>query len=73
MKVMIIGGGKVGTYLATYLLKEKHEVKVIELRSERAAHAARPAKQGLSSKRHDPDMLESAHPQDGCGCRSNGG
>jgi trk system potassium uptake protein TrkA len=33
MKVMIIGGGKVGTYLASYLLKDKHDVKVIELRS----------------------------------------
>ena len=34
MKVMIIGGGKVGTYLASYLLKDKHDVKVIELRYE---------------------------------------
>jgi len=34
MKTMIIGGGKVGTYLATFLLKAGHEVKVIELRRE---------------------------------------
>jgi len=34
MKVMIIGGGKVGTYLANYLLSENHEVRLIELRPE---------------------------------------
>lgn len=34
MKTMIIGGGKVGTYLATFLLKAGHEVKIIELRRE---------------------------------------
>lgn len=30
MKVMIIGGGKVGSFLARYLLDEKHEVLVVE-------------------------------------------
>jgi len=34
MKTMIIGGGKVGSYLATFLLKAGHEVKIIELRRE---------------------------------------
>jgi trk system potassium uptake protein TrkA len=34
MKAMIIGGGKVGTYLAHFLRDAGHEVKVVELRRE---------------------------------------
>lgn len=34
MKVMIVGGGKVGSYLASYLLSEGHDVNLIELRKE---------------------------------------
>lgn len=34
MNVMIIGGGKVGTYLAHYLVSEGHFVRLVELRKE---------------------------------------
>ncbi len=34
MNVMIIGGGKVGTYLAHYLVSEGHLVRLVELRKE---------------------------------------
>jgi trk system potassium uptake protein TrkA len=34
MHVLIVGGGKVGTYLASLLLAEGHRVKLIEIRSE---------------------------------------
>ena len=34
MRVLIVGGGKVGTYLAERLLREKHDVRLIELREE---------------------------------------
>lgn len=34
MKVMIIGGGKVGSYLADFLVKQGHTVKLIEHRRE---------------------------------------
>ena len=34
MKIMIVGGGKVGAYLAAFLLKEGYEVKLIEMRKE---------------------------------------
>jgi len=62
MKVMIIGGGKVGTYLATYLLKEKHEVKVIELRSEEEPRMLLdlPKASIVIGNGTDPDMLESS-------------
>jgi len=34
MNVMIIGGGKIGTYLAHYLVGEGHFVRLVELRKE---------------------------------------
>ncbi|WP_277406492.1 NAD-binding protein [Lacrimispora xylanisolvens] len=33
MKVIIVGGGQVGTYLASLLLSNGHEIKVIEHRN----------------------------------------
>ena len=30
MNVIIVGGGKVGSYLASLLIEENHQVKVIE-------------------------------------------
>jgi len=41
MYVIIVGGGKVGTYLATLLLNDKQRVKVIEQRREEIARLQR--------------------------------
>jgi trk system potassium uptake protein TrkA len=38
MNVLIIGGGKVGAYLAAMLLEANHRVTIIELRPDRAVH-----------------------------------
>ena len=62
MHVMIVGGGKVGTYLARILLADGHKVKVIEGTREefqRAAHEL-PAEVVISGNGTDPDVLESA-------------
>lgn len=62
MKVMIIGGGKVGTYLAEKLLAEKHDVRLIEIRESERSHIL----QGLPTEAlyigngTDPDTLEAA-------------
>ena len=32
MKVIIVGGGQTGTYLASILIERGHEVKVVEMR-----------------------------------------
>lgn len=62
MKVMIIGGGKVGTYLASYLLKDKHDVKVIELRSEEEPRILLdiPKSNLVIGNGTDPDVLEAS-------------
>jgi len=60
--VMIVGGGKVGTYLARILLADGHTVKVIEgtrEEFERAAHEL-PAGVVVFGNGTDPDMLEAA-------------
>jgi len=62
LHVMIVGGGKVGTYLARILLADGHKVKVIEGTREefqRAAHEL-PAEVVISGNGTDPDVLESA-------------
>jgi len=62
MHVMIVGGGKVGTYLARILLADGHTVKVIEgtrEEFERAAHEL-PAGVVVFGNGTDPDMLEAA-------------
>lgn len=62
MKVLIIGGGKVGSHLATLLIMWAHQVKLIEMRSELVPHLA----QALSNdvivvgSGTDPNVLESA-------------
>ncbi len=63
MRVMIVGGGKVGTYLASLLLGTGHSVRVIEVRREEIARLQR----DLASKESvicgngtDPDVLEAA-------------
>ncbi|MGV8026398.1 MAG: potassium channel family protein [Anaerolineaceae bacterium] len=62
MKVLIIGGGKVGTYLASHLLADNHEVVVIEQRREELERLQRelgPDHVILGSGT-DPAVLESA-------------
>ncbi|MFZ3150416.1 MAG: NAD-binding protein [Anaerolineaceae bacterium] len=62
MKVMIIGGGKVGTYLANYLISEKHEVRLIELRPEEMPRILLdvPKEVIYLGNGTDPDVLEAA-------------
>lgn len=62
MRVMIIGGGKVGTYLANYLLSEKHDVKLIELREEETPRILLdiPKSALVIGNGTDPDVLETA-------------
>ena len=62
MKVMIIGGGKVGTYLANYLLSENHEVRLIELREEEKQRILLdvPERVVYIGNGTDPDVLEAA-------------
>ena len=62
MKVMIIGGGKVGTFLANFLLKEKHDVTVVEIRREELERLNRELgeKNVICGSGSDPMVLESA-------------
>ena len=60
MFVMIVGGGKVGTYLAAILLAEGYQVKVIENRAEEIAQRQRdlPAETAVLGNGTDPLVLE---------------
>jgi trk system potassium uptake protein TrkA len=62
MKVMIVGGGKVGTYLACLLAREGHWVRLIEVRREEIARLEQElAKETVVlGSGTDPDVLESA-------------
>ncbi|NMB61518.1 MAG: TrkA family potassium uptake protein [Chloroflexi bacterium] len=62
MKVLIIGGGKVGTYLASHLLSAEHEVMVIEQRREEIErlHCELGAEHVLLGSGTDPVVLEAA-------------
>jgi len=40
MRIIIVGAGRTGTQLARYLIKEKHDVSLIESNEERARHAS---------------------------------
>ena len=62
MKVMIIGGGKVGTFLADFLLKEKHEVTVVEISRDELERLNRELgeKHVVCGSGSDPMVLESA-------------
>jgi trk system potassium uptake protein TrkA len=62
MKVIIVGGGKVGTYLGSLLLSGGHDVTVIE---EREAEVQRlrselPERSVLLGSGSDPEVLETA-------------
>jgi trk system potassium uptake protein len=62
MKVIIVGGGKVGTHLASLLLAERHQVKVVESRvSEvRHLHDDLPVGSVIPGSGTDPATLEAA-------------
>ena len=62
MEVIVVGGGKVGTYLASLLLREGHRVRVIEERREeipRLQHDL-PTEVVISGSGTDPNVLEAA-------------
>jgi trk system potassium uptake protein TrkA len=62
MNVIIVGGGKVGAYLAALLLSGGHRVKVIEARREEISHLQHdlPKDAVLFGSGTDPDVLEAA-------------
>lgn len=62
MHVLIIGGGKVGTYLATLLLADGHRVTVVEGTKEEFERASKELPPGvvISGTYTDPVLLESA-------------
>jgi trk system potassium uptake protein TrkA len=59
---MIVGGGKVGTYLANYLINEGHEVRLIELRVEEKQRILLDVPENVIyiGNGTDPDVLEAA-------------
>jgi len=62
MYTIIVGGGQVGAYLASLMLAEKHQIKVIEHNKDRIAvleHSFSPDKLILGSG-SDPNVLETA-------------
>jgi len=62
MYTIIVGGGQVGAYLASLLLAEKHQVKIIESHKERIAVLERniPAETVILGSGSDPTVLEAA-------------
>lgn len=66
MKVIIVGGGKVGTHLATLLLGEGHQVRVIEVRGSELAllRECLPAGSVVAGNGTDPALLENAGVRD---------
>ncbi len=62
MSVIVVGGGKVGTYLASLLLAEGYRVKVIEVRQEEAPRLQHelPTEVVLLGSGTDPNVLEAA-------------
>ena len=62
MKVIVVGGGKVGTYLASLLLGDGYQVKVIEVRREEIPRLQGdlPAEVVVLGNGTDPNVLEAA-------------
>lgn len=62
MRVIIVGGGKVGTQLALLLLAGQHQVKVIEIRVREVQHLHEDLPEGsvISGSGTDPATLEAA-------------
>lgn len=61
MRVLVVGGGKVGSYLASLLLAEGHQVRLIELRQEQLATLYRDLPESVVALGDgaDPGVLES--------------
>ncbi|MCX5774828.1 MAG: TrkA family potassium uptake protein [Firmicutes bacterium] len=62
MKVIIVGGGQVGSYLATLLLKDGYSVKVVEMREKQIHNLYHdlPAEAVVEGDFTDPKVLEAA-------------
>jgi len=62
MYTIIVGGGKVGSYLASLLLIQKHQLKVIECRKDRIALLEKsiPSEMLLLGSGSDPNVLDAA-------------
>ena len=62
MKVLVVGGGKVGAHLAHLLRREQHEVCIIERQAARAAQLRTelPRDTVVDGSGSDPDTLERA-------------
>jgi trk system potassium uptake protein TrkA len=62
MYTIIVGGGQVGAYLASLLLAEKHQIKVIDDRKDRIAILEQniPAEMLILGSGSDPNVLEAA-------------
>jgi len=62
MFVIVVGGGKVGTYLASLLLSEGYQVKVIEMRDEEIPRLQRDLSPEVvyHGNGTDPNVLEAA-------------
>jgi trk system potassium uptake protein len=62
MKVIIVGGGKVGTHLASLLLTQQHRVKVIEIRvgEVQQLHDELPVGSVIPGSGTEPATLEAA-------------
>ena len=62
MKVIIVGGGQIGSYLAALLLENGHKIKIIEYREEYFKKLERefPTESLILGYGSDPDVLEEA-------------
>jgi trk system potassium uptake protein TrkA len=62
MYTIIVGGGKVGAYLASILLTEKHQIKIIEQNKDRIALLEKsiPAEMLIQGSGSDPNVLDAA-------------
>ncbi|MDP4109514.1 MAG: TrkA family potassium uptake protein [Bacillota bacterium] len=62
MKVLIVGAGQVGSYLASLLIKDGHSVKVVEMREKQLSNLRQeiPESSIVAGNFTDPAVLESA-------------
>jgi trk system potassium uptake protein TrkA len=62
MYTIIVGGGQVGAYLASLLLAEKHQIKVIENSIDKITilNQSMPAEMVIQGSGSDPNVLEAA-------------
>jgi trk system potassium uptake protein TrkA len=62
MYTIIVGGGQVGAYLASLLLAEKHQIKIIDHRKDRIAlfEESIPGEMLILGSGSDPTVLEAA-------------